>query len=68
MRRTRLRPAFLPLSTRFHCNLWVLTTCSGGDPNAVSAAFKDVTTDEIADAFKATAKKVFAGADNKKIL
>jgi len=27
-----------------------------------------VTTDEIADAFKATAKKVFAGADNKKIL
>jgi len=27
-----------------------------------------VTTDEIADAFKATAKKVLAGADNKKIL
>jgi len=27
-----------------------------------------VTTDEIADAFKATAEKVFAGADNKKIL
>ena len=53
---------------RFHCNLWVLTTCSGGDPNAVPAAFKDVTTDEIADAFKATAEKVFAGADNKKIL
>jgi len=27
-----------------------------------------VTTDEIADAFKATAEKMFAGADNKKIL
>ena len=41
--------------------MWDLATCSGGEPNVVPVAFKDVTEGNVVETFKAMVEKMFDG-------